>query len=86
MRRAAAIILVLLVSCSMAQSITPKAALKRLFTSQPVQAEWFTDDFLAEVPTAQLTTLLTQITDQLGAYTRVEGDLSSKRSIVKGIG
>lgn len=76
MRRAAALILVLLVSCSVAQSITPKAALERLFTSQPIQAEWFTDDFLAEVPTAQLTTILTQITDQLGVYTRVEGDKS----------
>lgn len=76
MRRAVALILVLLVSCSAAQSITPKAALERLFTSETLQDEWFTDDFLAEVPTAQLTTILTQITDQLGAYRRVEGDRS----------
>lgn len=74
MRRAVMFILVLLASYSTAQSITPKAALERLFTSEALQDEWFTDDFLAEVPTAQLTTILTQITDQLGAYRRVEGD------------
>ena len=75
-RRTAAIILVLLVSYSAAQTITPKAALERLFTSETLQDAWFTDAFLAEVPTAQLETLLTQITDQLGAYTRIEGDES----------
>ena len=66
--RVTAIILVLLTSCSTAQTITPKAALERLFTSEALQDEWFADSFLAEVPTAQLETLLTQITDQLGAY------------------
>lgn len=76
MRRTITITLVLLMSCSMAQPVTPKAALERLFTTEPLQAEWFTDDFLAEVPTAQLTTILMQITDQLGAYRRVEGDES----------
>ncbi len=76
MRRTITIILVLLMSCSTAQVITPKAALERLFTSETLQDAWFTDGFLAEVPTAQLETLLTQITDQLGAYRRVEGNES----------
>lgn len=67
MRRTITIILVLLMSCSTAQVITPKAALERLFTSETLQDAWFTDGFLAEVPTAQLETLLTQITDQLGS-------------------
>ena len=76
MKRFVALILTVLLSYSMAQSVTPKLALERLFTSESLQDAWFTGEFLEQVPTVQLTTILTQLTDQLGAYTRVEGDES----------
>lgn len=56
------------------QSITPQLALERLFR-EPLQAdEWFSSEFLAAVPPEQITQLLTQLTEQLGALTSVEGD------------
>ena len=76
MKRFVTLILTVLLSYSMAQSVTPKLALERLFTTESLQDAWFTDGFLEQVPTVQLTTILTQLTDQLGAYTRVEGDES----------
>ena len=59
-----------------AVSIGPKATLERLFTGRPVQAEWFTESFLAQVPVSQLSAILTDLTDQLGRYEGVEGDSS----------
>ena len=57
-------------------SLSPKAALERFFTDKPIQADWFADSFLAQVPLEQLEPGLKGITDQLGSYESVAGDSS----------
>ena len=59
-----------------AAALDPKEALERFLTTRPLQAEWFADSFLAQVPLAQLEPGLEGITSQLGTYERVEGDSS----------
>ncbi len=59
-----------------APTITPKAALERLFTSQNSEAAWFSDAFLAQVPVTQLEGTLAQVTQQLGKFLQVEGEAS----------
>ena len=59
-----------------AANLSSKAALERLFTGGPVQAAWFSESFLAQVPVSQLSAILTDLTDQLGRYEGVEGDSS----------
>lgn len=66
----------LLLLTAFAQPITPQGALERFFTEAEVQADWFAEDFLAQVPLAQITELRQQVTDQLGAFQGVEGDES----------
>ena len=48
----------------------PAIALERLFT-QPLQATWFTPQFLRQVPARQIQSILTQFTQELGDYQRV---------------
>lgn len=66
----------LLLLTAFAQPLTPAAALERLFTEAEVHADWFAEDFLAQVPLAQIAELRGQVTDQLGAFQGVEGDES----------
>lgn len=67
-----------------AQSDTPQAILERFLTSDEVQADWFADDFLAQVPLAQIEELRQQITAQLGAYQRIEGTTSPFTVVMAG--
>lgn len=57
-----------------AQMQTPKGALEQFFSSETLEAAWFTDDFLAQVPPAQLEVGRQQFTDEFGAFERVEGE------------
>ncbi len=66
----------LLLLTAFAQPLTPAAALERFFTEGEVQAEWFMEDFLAQVPLAQIEELRGQVTEQLGAFQGIEGDES----------
>ena len=59
-----------------AANLSPKAALERLFIGGPVQAEWFSESFLSQVPVSQLSAILRDLTDQLGRYEGVEGGSS----------
>ena len=59
-----------------AADLSPEEALERLFTDRPLQTEWFAESFLSALPVSQLTTLLDDITEQLGTYEGVEGDSS----------
>ena len=59
-----------------AGTLTPKAALERLFTSPTLDEAWFGEQFLAQVSVVQLQHILTQYEQQLGAYVRVEGEAS----------
>lgn len=52
--------------------ITVQAALERLFTAQSISEDWFTPEFLAAVPTSQLTAIIAQLKAQLGAYRGVQ--------------
>jgi beta-lactamase class A len=49
-----------------------QAALQRLLTTTPIQADWFTPDFLAQVPVAQVQSILVSLQTELGAFQRVE--------------
>ncbi|MBD2435848.1 serine hydrolase [Nostoc sp. FACHB-110] len=53
-------------------SLTPKLALERLFTSEKIQPEWFTTDFLRQVPIAQITQVISGLKSQLGKYQKVQ--------------
>lgn len=66
----------LLLLTAFAQPTTPAMALERFFTADEVQAEWFTDDFLAQVPLAQIEELRQQIAAQLGAFQGIKGEES----------
>ena len=57
-------------------AIDAKGALERFFTVEPLEAEWFTESFLSQVPVAQLTAGLESFAAQLGAYKGLEGETS----------
>lgn len=54
-----------------AQDVTPEVAYERLFT-QPIQAEWFSADVLAQIPTEGWEELVAQMTGLLGQFERAE--------------
>jgi beta-lactamase class A len=54
------------------ESLTPEAALERLFTVEPVAEEWFAPSVLDQVPLGQLATVVQQIKSQAGAFQSVQ--------------
>jgi beta-lactamase class A len=54
------------------QSVMPKAALERLLTTEPVQADWFSSEFLAHVPISQVQQIISSLKQGLGDYQKVE--------------
>ena len=65
----------LLLGLAIAQAtLTPKAALERLFTERPAKSEWFAPAFLQQVPLAQVEAILQQLLDGLGRYEGVAPD------------
>lgn len=52
--------------------MTPQAALERLFTSDPIAADWFAPDFLAAVPVNQVRQIIAQLKAELGPYQSVQ--------------
>lgn len=56
------------------ETLTPRAALERLFTERPVRAEWFAPVFLQQVPPAQVEAILQQLAGALGRYQSIEPD------------
>src|SRR5690606_22231114 len=56
-----------------AQAVTPEEVYERLFTSDAVQPEWFTDMFLAELSPAVMDAMIGQYRAALGAYVAAEG-------------
>ncbi|MBG1265595.1 serine hydrolase [Nostoc sp. WHI] len=54
------------------ESVSPKVALERLFTSKEIQNEWFAPDFLAQVPIAQVRQIIDELKSQLGTYQGVQ--------------
>ncbi|OUL32605.1 serine hydrolase [Nostoc sp. 106C] len=54
------------------QSVMPKAALKRLLTTEPVQADWFTSEFLEHVPISQIQQIISSLKQGLGDYQKVQ--------------
>ena len=55
-------------------AVDAKGALERFLTTRPIQADWFAEGFLAQVPLSQLEPGLKSITDQLGTYQGVGGN------------
>ena len=68
------LVLAVLFTVGLAQSLTPQQALERLFTQPPAKAEWFTPEFLAQVPAAQIDAIVKGLTAALGAYQKVRSD------------
>lgn len=56
----------------MTPTLTPEAALERLFTAQPIQADWFAPTFLAQVPLAQIESVVADLRTNLGHYQAVQ--------------
>ncbi|BAY26875.1 putative beta lactamase-related protein [Calothrix sp. NIES-2100] len=54
------------------KSVMPKAALERLLTTEPVQADWFSSEFLAHVPIFQIQQIISSLKQELGDYQKVE--------------
>lgn len=50
------------------QAMTSKDVIERLFTTQPLQANWFAPIFLNQVPVAQVQQIITDLQNQLGNY------------------
>jgi beta-lactamase class A len=57
------------------ETLTSKAALERLLTSETLDEAWFAPTFLAEVPFAQIEETLAQL-QQLGPLERIDGETS----------
>lgn len=57
-------------------SVSPKAALERLFTGNTIEEAWFSDAFLAQTPVPQIEAVLAQLTQEAGDFQRVEGETS----------
>ncbi len=57
-----------------APSITPKAAIERLFTSKETARSWFAPSFLKQVPITQVRNIISNIKSQLGNYQEVKQD------------
>lgn len=56
-----------------AQQITTNEAIARLF-EQEVEADWFTGQFLAQVPLEQILTIAETFTSQFGAFVSADGE------------
>lgn len=54
------------------QTMTPETVLERLFTTDQVLADWFTEEFLRQVPLAGMQPILNDIKATLGQFQRVE--------------
>jgi beta-lactamase class A len=57
-----------------AQPVTPREALARLFTSEQIDAGWFTQEFLAQVSVAQIQGVIASLTSALGTFEDVEDE------------
>ncbi|QLE43535.1 serine hydrolase [Nostoc sp. C052] len=55
-------------------SISPKAALERLFTSKEIQSEWFASEFLAQFPIVQSRQIIDELKKKLGTYQGVQNN------------
>lgn len=66
-----------------AQELTTNEAVARLFQEE-VQADWFAEPFLAQVPVEQLDGLIQQLTAQFGALVAVEGEGGQLTTILDG--
>ncbi|MBW4614108.1 MAG: serine hydrolase [Desmonostoc vinosum HA7617-LM4] len=56
------------------KSISPKAALERLFTTKEIQKEWFATEFLAQIPLEKMQQIINTIKTQLGDYQNVQNN------------
>ena len=54
------------------KSSMPKVALERLLTTEPVQADWFSSEFLAHVPIYQIQQIISSVKQELGDFQKVE--------------
>lgn len=61
------------VGAALAQSVTPEDMFERLFTSDSAAAEWFTEEFVAQLPPAAVDAIIGQYRAVLGAYTGAQG-------------
>src|SRR5215469_3326003 len=57
-----------------AETITPQAAIARLFTSDKIDPDWFAPSLLQQAPVAQVQAVIDSLKGQLGAYKEVRPD------------
>ena len=63
------------------RTMTPKAAIERLFTAQTIQSNWFASSFLAQVPISQVEQIIISLKTSLGTYQGVQEDGKDYRVI-----
>lgn len=63
-----------LAGSGVAQQLTPRLALERLFTSDEPSAAWFAPAFLDQIPVEQVANAVDRSRDGLGAFASVEPD------------
>ncbi|GAA6621223.1 serine hydrolase [Scytonema sp. NUACC26] len=56
------------------QSMSPKAALERLFVSKQIQPDWFASEFLAQVSIVQIRQVIAELKKQLGNYQGIQNN------------
>ncbi|MDZ8054715.1 MAG: serine hydrolase [Aulosira sp. ZfuVER01] len=54
------------------KSVMPKTALERLLTSEPVQPDWFSSEFLSHIPISQVQQIISSMKQGLGDYQKVQ--------------
>lgn len=67
--------------------VDPQSAIARLFEAGPVRSEWFTPNFLAAVPAAQVDAIIGSLTADFGGFVEVrvqgtEGTVRLERALV----
>lgn len=55
-----------------AQDVTEEEVVERLFEAEAIDGDWFTDEFVAVVPPAQVTAIVEALTEDFGAVERAE--------------
>jgi beta-lactamase class A len=56
------------------ESVSPKAALERLFTSKKIESAWFAPDFLVQAPIEKLQQIIDDFKNKSGTYQSVQNN------------
>lgn len=61
--------------------LSPTAALERLFSEQPIRAEWFTEEFVAAVPPPRIQSIVESLQADFGTFLEVK--LQGREGVIR---